>query len=148
MRSVLQKIIFCCFLLLSLMKSSDLFRVLKCFGPISLTLFMSSCSAVLVGGCVSFDLESLVNNYLQVAWQKSQVDLIRVGRSVRTLVWERTHSFWCPAIHSVLKVLGQKHSTEKKKNPDIPSPCTLLNKAKQYYEKKEYYYLKFPISFV
>lgn len=69
------------------MKSSELFRALRSVGPISVTLFMSDCSAALVGGCVSFDLESLVSNYLQVAWQRSQVDLLRVWRHICTLIW-------------------------------------------------------------
>lgn len=122
------------FLLLSLMKNSELPTALRCVGPIPLTLFMSNNSAVLVCVCVCFFRSwKLGNKYQQVAWQRSQVDLLSVRRCICTLIWKRTHNSWCPAIHCAIKVLGQKHSIEK---TDIPSLVPSLTKPSSIMKRK------------
>lgn len=108
-----------CFLLLSLMKNSELPTALRCVGPIPLTLFMSNNSAVLVGVCVCFFRSwKLGNKYQQVAWQRSQVDLLSVRRCICTLIWKRTHNSWCPPYTMLLRYLGR--STQLKKQTFLP----------------------------
>lgn len=121
-------LVFSC-LLLSLMKSYELFRALRCVGPIPLTLFMSNQSVILVGRCVSFGLESLVNNYLQVAWQRSQVDLFG-------LIWERTPVSGDQPYALFLRYLGR--STQLKKNQPFLALVPSLTKQNSIMKRKTY----------
>lgn len=135
MRSMLQKTIFFVFFSsLSVMKSSELFRALGCVGPSHSHCLWVTRSVVLVGGWMCFFRSWKLGKQLSTGCLKrSQVDLLRVRIHICTLIWERTHSFWCPDIRSVIKVLGR--SAQLKKHtflllvPSLTKPNNIIKRS-------------------